>query len=349
MEISRPKSDFWFACVDIAVIKDEKLSPCDKAIYMTFCAHADVKTRKTPISVKTLADETGCGIRTAQKSIKTLIERGVLERREQYKDGRQLVSSYRLIGHNAGCYRRSDVTEEFSPHLPENPIDDLTALEENGESRGAIIAEAAENDVYEGAKSAGHAESCTPGCAESAHRYLEPVFNENQNIPPYAPQEEEREEGVDFETEKDPGDENLRESYDTGERSKIQRREFYDAILNAYHTILPELPRYGQLTASGTGLIEARIEEDSGRGNLDWWMRYFNRVREFPWPMGENDKGWKSDFLWLLSEKGMEKINSEHFSRYPVTERSVSECLERQRKYTDERGIVDGAAVLRNC
>jgi DNA replication protein DnaC len=96
MEISRPKSDFWFACVDIAVIKDEKLSPCDKAIYMTLCAHADVRTRKTPLSVKKLADETGCGIRTAQKSIKTLIERGVLERREQYKDGRQLTSSYRL-------------------------------------------------------------------------------------------------------------------------------------------------------------------------------------------------------------------------------------------------------------
>jgi hypothetical protein len=65
--------------------------------------------------------------------------------------------------------------------------------------------------------------------------------------------------------------------------------------------------------------------------------------------MGKNDKGWKSDFLWLLSAKSMEKINSEHFSRYPVTKRIVSECLERQRKYTDERGVVDGAAVLRNC
>jgi hypothetical protein len=187
MEISRTKSDFWFACVDIAVIKDEKLSPCDKAIYMTFCAHADVKTRKTPLSVKKLADETGCGIRTAQKSIKTLIERGVLERREQYKDGRQLTSSYRLIGHNAGCYRSSDVTEKFLPALPENPIADLTALEGNDETRCAILAEAAENDFSGCAESAGHAENYALGGAESAHRYLEPIFNENQNITPLPP------------------------------------------------------------------------------------------------------------------------------------------------------------------
>jgi hypothetical protein len=359
MEISRPKSDFWFACVDIAVIKDEKLSPCDKAIYMTLCAHADVKTRKTPLSVKKLAGETGCGIRTAQKSIKTLIERGVLERREQYKDGRQLTSSYRLIGHNAGCYRSSDGTEKFLPALPENPIADLTAPEENGEPRGTILAEAKEselcgdaksaeaagNDVSGSAESAGYAGNCAPGGAESAHRYLEPVFNENQNISPFTPQGEKSGEGVDCESE----DKKPLEAHDTVETAKAQRREFYDAILNAYHTILPELPRHGSLTASGVDLIEARIEEDSGRGNLDWWMRYFNRVREFPWPMGENDKGWKSNFLWLLSAKGMEKINSEHFSRYPVTERTTSECLERQRKYTDERGVVDGVAVLRNC
>jgi DNA-binding Lrp family transcriptional regulator len=200
MEISRPKSDFWFACVDIAVIKDEKLSPCDKAIYMTLCAHADVRTRKTPLSVKKLADETGCGIRTAQKSIKTLIERGVLERREQYKDGRQLTSSYRLIGHNAECYRSSDGTEKFLPALPENPITDLTVLEENDEPRGAILAEAAENDVSEGAKSAVYVENCIPGDTESAHRYLEPIFNENQNISPLTPQGEKSGEGVDFES-----------------------------------------------------------------------------------------------------------------------------------------------------
>jgi hypothetical protein len=103
------------------------------------------------------------------------------------------------------------------------------------------------------------------------------------------------------------------------------------------------------LTASGADLIEARIREDQERENLGWWMRYFNRVREFSWPMGENDKGWQSDFLWFLSAKGMEKINSEHFSRYPASEKTVAECLERQRKYADERGVVDGAAVLRNC
>jgi hypothetical protein len=236
-------------------------------------------------------------------------------------------------------------------------------LEENDEPRGVIFAGAAMDDVCEGAKSAeatennvseganpaGCAENCAPGGAESAHRYLEPIFNENQNISPLTPQEEESGEGVDFESEKDPSDKNLREAHDTGETSKTQRQEFYDAILNAYHTILPELPKYEAPMASVTDLIEARVRESPERENLAWWTRYFQRVREFPWPMGENDKGWKSDFLWLLSAKGMEKISSEHFSRYPASEKTVAECLERQRKYTDERGVVDGAAILRNC
>jgi hypothetical protein len=103
------------------------------------------------------------------------------------------------------------------------------------------------------------------------------------------------------------------------------------------------------LTVSGTDLIEARIREDPERGNPGWWRLYFSRVREFPWPMGENGKGWRADFHWLISEKGMEKINSEHFSRYPVAEKTTAGCLERQRKYTDGRGVVDGMAALRGC
>jgi hypothetical protein len=65
--------------------------------------------------------------------------------------------------------------------------------------------------------------------------------------------------------------------------------------------------------------------------------------------MGENDKGWKANFYWLLSAKGMEKINSEHFSRYPNTGGAIADDLERQRKYADERGVVDGMAALRGC
>jgi DNA-binding Lrp family transcriptional regulator len=363
MEISRPRTDFWFACVDIAVIKDEKLSPCDKAIYMTLCAHAGVKTRKTPLSVKKLADETGCGVRTAQKSIRTLVERGVLERREQYKDGRQITSSYHLIGHNAECYRSTDITEE-SPH--KNPVDDPTALEENDEPMDTILEEIEKDDVFDGTKSAedagndisedansaGYVENCTPGGAESAHRYLEPVFNENKTLYPPTPKNEGKGEGADFESEKESSSEKSDKTHDTQERTnipEIRGQEFYDAILNAYHAILPELSRLEMLTSFATELIEARIRESPEREKLDWWRRYFNRVREFPWPMGDNDKRWKSDFLWLLSAKGMEKINSEHFSRYPVNERTISECLERQRKYTDERGVVDGAAILKNC
>ncbi|MDR1510429.1 MAG: helix-turn-helix domain-containing protein [Synergistaceae bacterium] len=290
---------------------------------MTFCTHADVWTRKTPLSVKTLADETGCGIRTAQKSIKALIERGVLERKEQYKGGRQTESLYRLIGHDAPCYRTPNVTEGSSS---EKLTVGLTVPEGGGEPCGAIFAEVAENSVSGGAKLAGYAENAvlggakpaeyaetyTPEGAESAHRYLEPIFSENQEIHLLTNQGKKSGKVLDFELW---GKTSL-ETQDTGETSKAQRRKFYGEILDAYHTILPELPKSETLTAPGAVLIEARIGEDPKRERLEWWRRYFNRVREFQWPMGENDKGWKANFLWLLSAKGMEMVNSEHFSRY---------------------------------
>jgi hypothetical protein len=318
MDITRPKSDFWFVCVDIAVIKDEKLSPRDKAIYMTFCAYADVKTRETPISVKTLADKTGCGIRTAQKSIKELIERGVLERKEQYKDGKQTESLYRLIGHDAPCYLIPDISEEPSP---EKLTSGLNVPEVDGEPRGAIFAEAAENSASEGAKLAGYAENDVPGGAKPAGYAENDVLGSAKSAEyadtctPLGAESEHRNLGekcrkcLDFESW---GKTSL-EAQDTGETAKARRREFYGAILDAYHTILPELPKSETLTASGAVLIEARIGEDLKRENLEWWRRYFNRVREFQWPMGENDKGWRANFFWLLSAKGMEMVNSEHF------------------------------------
>jgi hypothetical protein len=104
---ARGDNDFWFACVDIKVMLDKELTPCDKAIFAVICSHADVKTRKIILSVKTIAEETGCGVRTAQKSMQALVGRGVIERVERFANGKQMASSYRIVGHRAICYAKN--------------------------------------------------------------------------------------------------------------------------------------------------------------------------------------------------------------------------------------------------
>jgi predicted transcriptional regulator len=160
-EHTRP--DFWFARVDLNVIKDRSLSPCDKAVYAVICAHVDVRTRTISLSVKRIAQETGCAVRTAQKSIQALVKRGVIERAEKFDNGRQLASTYRVIGRDAECYR------DKSPHSTEQ-------THEGGTDS---------TDV----NSAAVVPICASPGANPAHSYLEPRSYENlKNPTPLTPQ-----------------------------------------------------------------------------------------------------------------------------------------------------------------
>ncbi|GHV50335.1 hypothetical protein FACS1894216_02350 [Synergistales bacterium] len=100
----RPKSDFWFACVDIEVIRDSALTPTDKAVYAVICSHANIQSRSWVMTVTLIAAEASCSVRTAQKSIQALVTRGVIARVERFKDGKQKACLYQVIGHNAKCY-----------------------------------------------------------------------------------------------------------------------------------------------------------------------------------------------------------------------------------------------------
>lgn len=104
----RGPSDFWFACVDIEVIKDRTLSTCDKAVYSVICAHVNIQTRSCPLRVKVIAEEANCSIRSVQESLKALVARGVIERAERFEDGAQKASIYRIVGHRAPCYRGAE-------------------------------------------------------------------------------------------------------------------------------------------------------------------------------------------------------------------------------------------------
>jgi hypothetical protein len=121
-----------------------------------------------------------------------------------------------------------------------------------------------------------------------------------------------------------------------------------DAILRAFNEILPELPGAEKFTTSRVKTLSVRIGEDPARKEPDWWKRYFERVRLFPWLMGQNPSNWKATFDWLMGEDGMQKVIEGSFMKAPRPEPSPEELREWQRRYTDERGVVDAKALLRD-
>jgi hypothetical protein len=124
----------------------------------------------------------------------------------------------------------------------------------------------------------------------------------------------------------------------------------YEGIVGEYNAILPELPRAEKLTPFRAETLQRRIDEDPVRQELGWWKEYFRRVREFPWPMGDNPKGWRADFDWLTEDRGMQKIIEGAF-RKPQISYSGGRTRageELQKKYTNERGEIDAFALLRD-
>lgn len=120
------------------------------------------------------------------------------------------------------------------------------------------------------------------------------------------------------------------------------------AILAAFNEILSELPPAEVLTASRSHVLKLRMSDDQARCEVEWWRRYFERVRLFPWLMGDNPKGWRATFDWLISENGMSKVIEGGFTQAQHSGYSAEELREWQRRYTDERGIVDAKALLRD-
>jgi DNA-binding Lrp family transcriptional regulator len=165
----RAASDFWFACVDVDVIKDKTLSTCDKAVYSVICAHVNIRTRTCPLRVKTIAEEANCSVRSVQESLKTLVERGVVERAQCFENGKQKASTYKIVGHRAQCYRGANSAGNAN----------------SGDFRGAGDAGGAKNDAFRGAYSAPTPEFCTPRGAENDVLSLrEPNIYENKDTSP---------------------------------------------------------------------------------------------------------------------------------------------------------------------
>lgn len=82
-------------------------------------------------------------------------------------------------------------------------------------------------------------------------------------------------------------------------------------IVTLYNKILPELPRAVDVTEARQRAIKARWNSDKRFQSIDWWKKYFERVKTIDLLMGRqeiNGKTWHANLDWLLRADKFQKI-----------------------------------------
>jgi len=94
--------------------------------------------------------------------------------------------------------------------------------------------------------------------------------------------------------------------------SKIQEEEVREIpeeeIINIYNEQLPELSRVEKITKSRKTAIKERWKSDKTRQNLTWWKEYFVLVKNTPFLLGDNPRGWRANFDFLICEEKMIRV-----------------------------------------
>jgi len=291
----------WEARVEMAIFKLPKneLSTYDKLVYAILCGHAN-RDGNAMLYVRTIADEASCSERQVQRALANLEARHLLVRRSQNIAGQgQTFNIYEVYGFDEYSSSDAPVTESHSVQPRRQAVTlPATGSQAPGDSQAGL------NNVFK-----------------------QLLKNSNKDNTPPSPQgEREEEKGGKF-----PGEQ---KQHDTGEKANTPEAEFFEMVRNAYNTALPELSRVEKLTDSRAQNLRQRIMEDFERRKFSWWKRFFVRVREFPWPMGNNPNNWRADFDWLISEKGMLKILEGGFRRPCHFGDATRAGLEAQKKHT---------------
>ena len=123
----RTTKDFWFACVDIDVLRDKELSQSARFIFAVLCTFITVNNRNCWPSNDSVAEAAGVSKSTVKRAYQELEARGIIARSIRFKDDSSQTSSYtRIVGHNAACYEGgapvnpSQSTDDPPPSSPVN-------------------------------------------------------------------------------------------------------------------------------------------------------------------------------------------------------------------------------------
>jgi hypothetical protein len=324
----------WEARVEMAILKrpSSELSVYDKLVYAILCGHAN-RDGNAMLYVRTIAEEASCSERQARRALSALEARHLLVRRPQSAAGQgQTFNIYEVYGF-----------DEYRPESDGAQAPGLTVRHLLPDSHTPVC------------------QSVTPPLpdsqaphdsqAEPNNVFEQPLNNSSKEHIPPTPQGgregDEEPENSELQNQKHDTGEKDR-SQGTGQKPESPEISPLMGILDAFNEILPELPRAEKLTASRIRALNLRIEQAPERRELIWWRRYFESARGFPWLMGRNPNGWKATFDWLIGEDGMQKVIEGGFTPPQSAEYSPEDLRELQRKYTDERGIVDARALLRD-
>ena len=88
----------------------------------------------------------------------------------------------------------------------------------------------------------------------------------------------------------------------------------HDEIISAYHEILPELPKVRVWSDKKRKELRARWREDKRRQSVDWWRRFFTRIRDCEFLMGAKTE-WQANLGWIVQAGNFEKImNGQYIS-----------------------------------
>lgn len=82
----------------------------------------------------------------------------------------------------------------------------------------------------------------------------------------------------------------------------------YQELISLYHEILPELPKVAKLTDKRKAQLKARWYESEKTQSLDWWKDFFETVKDRPFLLGQNDRGWQADIDFLTTQSKFIKI-----------------------------------------
>ena len=81
-----------------------------------------------------------------------------------------------------------------------------------------------------------------------------------------------------------------------------------DEIISLYHAILPDLASVRLTTSARRKSVKARWGTSKNTQSLLWWKEYFELVKSTPFLNGRNDRGWKADFDFLVTESKFASI-----------------------------------------
>lgn len=92
-------------------------------------------------------------------------------------------------------------------------------------------------------------------------------------------------------------------------------------IIDLYNAILPELQAVIPDRWEGTTRakhLAARWRESPKHQTLAFWQRFFEYLKNYPWYLGENDRGWKANLAWMLERRNFDNLLEKFRSEPPL-------------------------------